>query len=93
MHTVTIRGQADTPTGWRFVVGVEENGDQKEYEVELDKTYWQKLTKEKDGPADLVIRSFRFLLTRESKESILSSFNISVIADYFPEYEEATATT
>jgi hypothetical protein len=37
---------------------------------------------------DLVEESFRFLLERESKESILRDFDLSVIADYFPEYPQ-----
>jgi hypothetical protein len=35
---------------------------------------------------DLVEASFEFLLERESKESILSRFELPVIARYFPEY-------
>ena len=31
---------------------------------------------------------FRFLLERESKESILRSFDMPIIAHYFPEYEQ-----
>ena len=31
--------------------------------------------------------SFRFLLDREPKESILRNFDIAVISRYFPEYE------
>jgi hypothetical protein len=34
----------------------------------------------------LLEESFRFLLEREPKESILRQFEISVIASYFPEY-------
>ena len=34
----------------------------------------------------LLKRSFEFLLEREAKESILSSFELSVIERYFPEY-------
>ena len=34
----------------------------------------------------LIKKSFEFLLEREPKESILSSFELSVIARYFPEY-------
>lgn len=34
----------------------------------------------------LVEESFRFLLEREPKESILASFELPVIARYFPEY-------
>ena len=35
----------------------------------------------------LVEAAFRFLLDREPKESILSRFDLSVIARYFPEFE------
>lgn len=40
-------------------------------------------------PEDLVEESFRFLLDREPKESILSSFGISTIERYFSDYPEA----
>ena len=36
--------------------------------------------------ADLVKRSFEFLLTRESNVSILPEFDLSTIERYFPEY-------
>ena len=35
---------------------------------------------------ELVEASFRFLLDREPKESILSRFDLEVISRYFPEY-------
>ena len=37
---------------------------------------------------ELVRESFCFLLEREPNTSILSSFNLSVIGRYFPEYEQ-----
>jgi hypothetical protein len=39
-------------------------------------------------PEELVRRSFEFLLERESKESILREFDITVISRYFPNYED-----
>ncbi len=41
--------------------------------------------------ADLLIASFRFLLDRESKESILPSFELDQISRYFPDYESSLA--
>jgi hypothetical protein len=38
-------------------------------------------------PHELVVRSFRFLLVREPKESILTTFDLPVIGRYFPEFE------
>jgi len=35
----------------------------------------------------LVLRSFEFLLERESNTSILRNFDLPVISSYFPEYE------
>lgn len=37
-------------------------------------------------PETLIEESFRFLLEREPKESILGRFELPVIARYFPEY-------
>lgn len=37
-------------------------------------------------PVELVRASIRFLLEREPKEAILSTFSLSTIEGYFPEY-------
>jgi hypothetical protein len=37
-------------------------------------------------PEELIEASFRFLLEREPKESILRRFDLAVIERYFPEY-------
>ncbi|HYM51699.1 MAG TPA: hypothetical protein VET65_14155 [Candidatus Limnocylindrales bacterium] len=39
------------------------------------------------SPEELVRRSFEFLLERESKESILLEFELSVIPRYFPDFD------
>lgn len=38
-------------------------------------------------PERLLAAAFRFLLEREPKESILTRFDLSAIAHYFPEFE------
>ena len=43
------------------------------------------------NPEKLIEASFRFLLDRESKESILRRFDLSVISHYFPEYSSRIA--
>ena len=40
------------------------------------------------GEAELVRRSFQFLLEREPATSILRRFRLDVIGDYFPEYRD-----
>lgn len=55
--------------------------------VTVPAPYAEKLTQGRVTTERLVRRSFDFLLERESNTSILRSFEISVIARYFPEYE------
>lgn len=57
------------------------------HEVNVQAAYAHKLTAGKISTAELVKKSFEFLLERESNSSILRRFDLSVIAHYFPEYE------
>lgn len=71
-----------------FTVTVSKGGSETTHQVELDDDYHQKLTGPGESKEELIRRSFEFLLRREPKESILSSFHLSKIAVYFPEYEQ-----
>lgn len=71
-----------------FLVTIEEKGGRSEHEVILDDGYCQNLTDGKITQEELIKKSFEFLLEREPKESILSKFNLRVIKNYFPEFEE-----
>lgn len=55
--------------------------------VLLTDEYYDILTKKKISKKKLLEYSFYFLLDRESNTSILSSFELSIISKYFPEYE------
>ena len=57
------------------------------HKVTVTAPYYEKLTGKRVAPEVLVEKSFRFLLDRESNTSILRSFDLSVIGQYFPEYE------
>jgi len=71
-----------------FLVIVKEDDTKTEHIVSLDEDYYQYLSQEKITKEELIQKSFEFLLKKESKESILSRFNLKVIERYFPEYEE-----
>lgn len=81
--TIQIEKQA----GGRYQVTVSEEGSCSSHLVRVQSAYWEKLTGGRVPPEELVQRSFEFLLEREPKESILSTFDLPVIARYFPEYE------
>ena len=75
------------PRGWTAEVTVTERGEATHHFVHISRDEYQRLTGGAHTPEALVRASFEFLLERERKESILREFEISVISQYFPEYE------
>lgn len=73
--------------------------DRNNFEVEInskDKTihkvyfsddFFKNYDKKFKSKKDIVFKSFQFLLKREKNTSILKTFNIQVIKNYFPEYK------
>ncbi|MGC9400148.1 MAG: hypothetical protein ACP5HM_13560 [Anaerolineae bacterium] len=68
-------------------VTVKEGRGHTHHSVTVNKNDYDRLTGGSVTPKELVAESFRFLLEREPKESILRQFNLTVIGRYFPEYE------
>ena len=62
-----------------------------QHRVTLTDAYWNQIWKGRMTKAEIIERSFAFLLERESNSSILSSFELPVIQRYFPEYEKTAA--
>jgi hypothetical protein len=56
--------------------------------VTVDPDYHMRVTGGRVSPRQLVEMSFEFLLEREPNTSILSRFELPVIARYFPEYAD-----
>ena len=57
------------------------------HRVMVTPDYYEKLTGKRVPIETLIEKSFEFLLDRESNTSILGSFELPVISQYFPEYE------
>ena len=70
-----------------FQVRINEGETVSTHLVTLDPKYRAKLAVNAVPSEELIRKSFEFLLERESKESILARFDLSVISRYFPEYE------
>lgn len=77
----------ETKNGWEFLVTVSDHKSETKHKVVMTKSFYEE-AKKKLSPEELVKKSFEFLLEREPKESILSSFDITQISRYFPEYGE-----
>ena len=75
----------------RFVldVRVSEGRGETRHEVILAKKDHARFARPGETAEAFVERCFAFLLAREPKESILSRFDVAVIARYFPEFERA----
>jgi hypothetical protein len=88
MEQIHIESKVNTDSGWLFTVVIGAGDNLTKHTVELQKEYYEKLTRGEILPEELINRSFEFLLEREPKESILREFNLQLITKYFPEYEK-----
>ena len=70
-----------------FQVRVTEGESSTSHRVTLKRADYDRIAAGKIGPAELVHRSFEFLLENEPKESILARFDLTVIGRYFPDFE------
>lgn len=76
-----------TPAGGDgYEVTITDAGSATSHRVSADSATLEQLAPGRAG-SEIVKASFRFLLDREPKESILRSFDLAVISRYFPEYE------
>ena len=79
-----IEVQTLAPTRFEVTVAA---GSTTTHEVTAAPDYVENLTGDAHQGAELVERSFAFLLEREPNTSILRKFELPVIGSYFPEYE------
>lgn len=80
-----VRTSDHDPFG--FEVVVREGQSESRHHVSMSRKVLQDMTAGRRTPEQCVEAAFRFLLDRESKESILRRFDIAVIPRYFPEFE------
>jgi hypothetical protein len=71
----------------QFSVTVREGGGETRHDVTMENATYTKLAQGKASPEECIRAAFAFLLDREPKESILRSFDVTVIGRYFPEFE------
>ncbi len=72
-----------------FTVTIQEEGSETTHHVTMSDETYQDLSHDNAEPEACIEAAFKFLLDREPKESILGSFDITVISKYFPEFKQA----
>ena len=85
--SIEVRCTADAD-GYRCAVDVSDGKGTTHHLVRVSRQDFDRWGRGRSAE-DLVQDSFAFLLERESKESILREFDLSVIKRYFPEYDGA----
>ena len=75
--------------GWLCRVTITDDAGRSEHRVTVVPADLDRYAPGASDPADLVRRSFEFLLGREPRQSILAAFDLPVIERYFRDYPEA----
>jgi hypothetical protein len=85
---IAVMQSADDPSGFAFTVEVsDDDGEPTLHDVTLSRDLFDRLARPGEPPTEFMRRCFEFLLKREAKESILAQFDVSVISEYFAEFE------
>jgi hypothetical protein len=87
---VTPAGEDDRQLSFRVTVG--EGGGERHHDVTVSRVDYLRLGAQYDTPERFIRACFEFLLAREPQESILASFDVSVIGRYFPDFERDIMT-
>jgi hypothetical protein len=77
----------DSGDPMRFEVVISEGDGSSRHQVTARAADIARLAPPATTAEDIVEASFRFLLDREPKKSILARFDLTVIARYFPDFE------
>ena len=72
----------------RFTVSVKDQAGSSQHVVTLSGSDFERLGRNYRSPEAFIEACFAFLLEREPREHILSSFDISQIKTFFPKFEE-----
>jgi hypothetical protein len=75
-----------TSTGWLCRVTVGDDPAATQHEVGVTAAALARFAPDADEPTRVVTESFRFMLEREPRGSILRQFELPLIERYFPEY-------
>ena len=84
MAEIDVQGGSGGP----YTVTVDDGSGTSRHTVTVPEGYLEQLGVGDAEPGRVVRASFDFLLERESKEEIMSSFELPVIERYFPEYPD-----
>jgi len=72
-----------------FHVGLTEGETETRHVVTMKTSEYERISGKKVSPTEQVRRAFEFLLARERKEEILRKFDLTIIGQYFAEFEQA----
>ena len=72
---------------FKFTVTVQDGENKTYHRVTMSESTYTRLTQREVTPEKCIEASFEFLLEREPKESILSTFDATVVSRYFPSFD------
>jgi hypothetical protein len=92
MSSIDVRCEA-TGEGWACQASVDDGRTSGDHAVTVGRADADRLAAAHDDAAveRLVHETFAFLLEREPRSSILGSFDLTVVSQYFPDYDAEMA--
>lgn len=89
MEPIQIFKKTEDGSTWEYAVLLGHESNDVGFLVKINRDHWEYLTRGRESPERLIKKCFRFLLKKQSKYSILRSFDLREIHQIFPEFEAA----
>lgn len=87
MEPIQIFKKTEEGSTWKYMVLLGHESNDVGFLVKIKREYWEYLTDGRETPEQLIKKCFCFLLKKQSKYSILRSFDLWEIQKLFPEFE------
>lgn len=93
MSEINVNIIKDDENAWELEVTISGVEEETRHKVLLFKEYYSKIVTGNNISVEKLVKlSIEFLLERESQSSILSEFDLKIINNYFPEFEDEVKT-
>ena len=93
MEPIQIFKKTEDAVMWEYMVILGHEARDVGFLVKITRQHWEELTNGREAPEQLIKKCFRFLLKKQSKYSIVRSFDLREVHKRFPEFEDEMKKT
>jgi len=93
MEPIQVFKKTEDASMWEYTVLLGHESRDVGFLVKITRQHWEDLTDGRESPEQLIKKCFRFLLKKQSKYSIVRSFDLQEVHKSFPDFKDEMKKT